>query len=144
MKLSYFLFGAVILIAFSLPAVSIYLLSQFQTGDFVYQKDTGEIGEIKGVSLPASYLVQWQDGSLEKESFVNIGKLSDLSDFEITETFQKEAGQDYSFYAGKIEGGGIVFEDTADTADVFGDTLPGGGSILGGKGSFNVIIGEVK
>jgi len=89
-KLNYISFIILISVVFIVIVTFFYFLLQFKSGDFVYNKDTELIGEIKGVSLPLDYLVQWQDESFSQESLFGIGNLKELSDFEVMEILEKD------------------------------------------------------
>ncbi len=114
---------------------SSYLFLKFKPGDLVYEKDTGFIGEIKGISLPDDYLVQWPDGSLSKEPLFDLKKLSELSDIEIRDILEKESNQGYDFY---IEGEEVL-DYMSETVNTTKSKIISEFEEIGG---FNLIIGE--
>lgn len=116
-KLNYISFVVITFIIFAVIAVAFYLILQFKTGDFVYNKDTGLIGEVKGVALPLDYLVQWQDGSFSQESLFKIEKLKELSDAEVMELLEKD-NQEYRFYPGQTKGEGLILENVTEVKEM--------------------------
>lgn len=97
-----FLFSIVFLIIF----IFFYLSLHFKAGEIIYNKNTGEIGEIKGTSLPLDYLIQLRDESITQESLFNLKKLSDLDDVDIQKISKST---DYSFYPKSTGGYGVIF-----------------------------------
>lgn len=138
LKLSHIVFFILIFVILSLILVSFYLYSHFKTGDFVYKEETGFIGEVKGVSLPISYLVKWQDENFSRESVFNLKKLSDLSDLEVMSILKKGEKGNYRFYPALIKKTGIIFEGINNTNDSIGlELIP-----ITGGGNFNLVIGK--
>jgi len=117
-----------------------YILSDFKKGDFVYKKQDGEIkiGKVEGVALPAGYLVQWQDGSLNSEYFFDLRRISELSIEEIENTLKQENQEDYYFYPGKEEG--IISSESEDNFSRADALIPS--SKKGDKLNFNLKIGD--
>lgn len=136
-KAGHILFGLLVLVIFGVVGTSFYLFLQFGIGDFVYNSDTGLVGEIKAVSLPKDYLVQWQDGNLSRESLFNIRKLSELSDLEVLNLLEKEKTPEIYFDPGEAEEEGV--KELLSIRDMSGiDVEPK----LGEKGNFVFVIGE--
>lgn len=147
LKFSHVSFGILIFAIFIIISMSLYLFLQFKTGDFVYKKDVKMIGQIKGISLPFNYIVQWQNGELTEESLFSIGKLSELdelSDIEIENILEKDNGQ-YNYYPGRVEGDAFVFEDSALTETATDEedatkTIETTEMLVPGRGKWNVIL----
>ncbi len=130
-------FIVLVLVILIVVITSIYLFSQFRTGDFVYNDETGLVGEVKGVSLPKDYLVQWQDGSLSKESLFNLKKLNELNDLEVLQILEKEKTPEIYFYPGELEEGSV--EELVSIKGLGGtEVIPK----LSGKGNFILMLGE--
>mgnify|MGYP001607122369 CR=1 FL=1 len=137
LKLSHIVFFILMLVLLSLILMSFYLYSHFKTGDFVYKEETGVIGEVKGVSLPISYLVKWQDENFSRESLFNLKKLSELGDLEVMNIIKKDEKENYRFYPELTKKAGIILEDINDTEDLTGlELIP-----ISGGGNFNIVIG---
>lgn len=102
-KISYILFAVSVFFVTLVVLLSLYLSSNFEVGDFVYNEETGLIGEVKGISLPLDYVVQWQDGSFSQESLFDIKKLSELSDLEIMDILEED-NKEYRFYPAEVRG----------------------------------------
>ncbi len=130
-------FIVIILVIVIVVGLSLYLFLQFNTGDFVYNENTGLVGEIKGISLPIDYLVQWQDGELSKESLFNIRSLSEITDFEAMQIFEKEKTSELYFYPGDLEIQNI--EEIIDIGDMTGEEII---PKISEKGNFVSILGE--
>ncbi len=138
LKLSHAVFFILILMILSLILASFYLYSHFKTGDFVYKEETGLIGEVKGVSLPVSYLVRWPDENLSRESLFNLKKLSDLSDLEVMSILKKGEKENYRFYPALIKKAGIILESIEDINNSIGlELIP-----VTESGNFNMVIGK--
>ena len=131
-------FLIVVLAILGVVAVSFYLFLQFKTGDYVYNDKTGLVGEIKGISLPIDYLVQWQDGSLSKESLFNVRKLNELSDLEVLQLLEEEEKKPENyFYPGGLE------EKSVD--ELFSISGLGASEVMplfSDKGNFILMLGE--
>ena len=130
-------FIVLVVAIFGIVAMVFYLFSQFGVGDFVYNDNEDLVGEIKGFSLPADYLVQWQDGSLTQESLFNIRKLSELSDLDVLRIVEEEKTPETYFYPGDLEEG--VVEELVSIKGMGGiDVIPK----LSGKGNFMLMLGD--
>lgn len=140
-KMSYLSFIIPILAIFLVFGAIFYVISDFKTGDFVYKKQNNEIkiGKIEGISLPVSYLVQWQDGSLSNEYFFDVKKISELSGEEIENTLGQGNEEDYYFYSETGEGEGIISSDSENVSEV--DMLIPGSESGGGGLNFKLKIG---
>jgi len=122
---------------FGIVGMVFYLFSQFGVGDFVYNDDTGLVGEIKGLSLPKDYLIQWQDGNLTKESLFNIKKLNELSDLDVLRIIEKEKTPETYFFPGELEKESVG--ELVSIVDLSGTELI---PKLGRKGNFILMVGN--
>jgi hypothetical protein len=132
---------SVIIVISVILAVIVFFFNfffHFKSGDFVYNKDTELIGEIKGVSLPLNYLIQWQDESFSQEPLFDIGNLKELSDFEVMELLEKDNKYEYSLYPGQIKGDPVILENITGAGNIAGARilLPGSG-----KGGLTLRVG---
>jgi len=88
-KRRYFkLIVAVIVIILVLILVGIYFLfltARFSIGDYIISKDTGKVGQVKGISfMQAGYLIYYPSTDLyTTEPFWNLQSLSDLQNYKI-------------------------------------------------------------
>jgi hypothetical protein len=138
-KLVYVIIICLVLILFLLFSIYLYSFSKFKTGDFVYNNQTGAIGEIKGVSLPMNYLIQWQDGSFSQESLVSSNTLTKLNNYEIETLLKKENNYESSLYLGPVKGRGIISEEPVDVTNFTSLEIIEG---LEGKGNFVLFVGS--
>lgn len=130
-------FIVLVVAIFGVVAMVFYLFSQFGVGDFVYNEGNGLVGEVKGFSLPQSYLVQWQDGSLTQESLFSLRTLSELSDLDALRIVEQEKTPETYFYPGELEEGAV--EELVSINGLSGtDVIPK----LSGKGNFMLMLGD--
>ncbi len=130
-------FVFLILIIVGIVGISFYLFSQFQTGDLVYNKEIGMIGEVQGISFPNKYLIEWQDGSLTRVSLFNLQSLSELDDLEVTTILEEEKTSEIYYYPGELREESV--EELMNIGDMSGEEII---PKLDGKGNFILMLGE--
>jgi len=133
-KLVYLSFIVIIVIILIVLGFFYYASSKFKIGELVYKKN-GEIliGEVKGVSIPFTYLVQWQSEDLTDESVFDIEKLSELEDFEIEEVLEDEESENQlDVFSKDIKGRMVVSSDILEMSD----------EELTEEGIYNIMLGD--
>jgi hypothetical protein len=138
MKLVYVIIVSLVLILFLFLGIYLYSFSKFKTGDFIYNNETQSIGEIKGVSLPMNYLVQWQDGSFSQESLGNSGNFEKLNKYEVENLVKKNNNYEYNLYIGPVKGVGVISDEPVNINNFTAREIVQG---LEGKGNFALILG---
>lgn len=74
-----------------------FLLFLFSVGDYVSNKNTGQIGQISGISpVKLGYLIIWSDGEYSVEQFWSIQTLSTLENLEEIEEINHLKSENYS------------------------------------------------
>jgi hypothetical protein len=74
----------VVFVFILLTVYYVFLLWYFQVGDLVYNKDTYEIGTIKGISFfNGGYLIILSSGIYENKPFWDIGSLNQVDNYNI-------------------------------------------------------------
>jgi len=76
----------------------IYIFFQLKNGNFVYNKETGMIGEVEGVSFPMHYIIHWQDDSYSRESLLNARKLNKLSEEDAIRILKRTGTSLYAYF----------------------------------------------
>lgn len=117
-------------------AISFYLYFQFKSGDFIYDRETGLIGEIKGIAFPMHYIVHWQDDSFTRESLFNSKRLNKLTNLEAINIIKADKRSSI-YFPGDIKGKGLITNEVNETNLVSSEIIP-----TISKGNFVLIIGE--